>query len=85
MVWTPEQTAVFLDRAAKHRLYSLYHLIAFRGLRRGEACGQQWTDTDLGAGCSQSPRSSSRRLEGRGGSAPKTDSGERVVALDSET
>ncbi|MFG2756770.1 tyrosine-type recombinase/integrase [Streptomyces wuyuanensis] len=85
MVWTPEQTGVFLDRAAEHRLYALYHLIAFRGLRRGEACGQQWTDTDLGAGL----LTVATQLVQRGWrveeSAPKTDSGERVVALDSET
>ncbi|RPF41822.1 site-specific recombinase XerD [Streptomyces sp. Ag109_G2-6] len=85
MVWTPEQTGAFLDRAAKHRLYALYHLIAFRGLRRGEACGQQWTETDLGAGL----LTVATQLVQRGWkveeSAPKTDSGERVVALDSET
>ncbi|MER6812704.1 hypothetical protein ABT299_25865 [Spirillospora sp. NPDC000708] len=39
MAWTAEQTRVLLDRARGHRLYALYHLIAFRGLRRGEACG----------------------------------------------
>ena len=85
MVWTPEQTGAFLDRASKHRLYALFHLIAFRGLRRGEACGQQWTDTDLGA----EHLTVTTQLVQRGWkveeSAPKTDSGERVVALDSET
>ncbi len=85
MVWTPEQTGAFLDRAAKHRLYAMFHLIAFRSLRRGEACGQQWTDTDLRAGL----LTVATQLVQRGWkveeSAPKTDSGERVVALDSET
>ncbi|WP_433546817.1 site-specific integrase [Streptomyces sp. CA-294286] len=85
MVWTPEQTGQFLDRAAKHRLYALYHLITFRGLRRGEGCGQQWADTDLSAGL----LTVATQLVQRGWkveeSAPKTDSGERVVALDSET
>jgi len=50
MVWTPEQTGIFLNRAAGHRLYGLYHLIAFRGLRRGEACGLRWADVDLDEG-----------------------------------
>jgi integrase len=39
MVWTPEQTGQFLDFAAEDRHYALWHLIAFRGLRRGEAIG----------------------------------------------
>jgi integrase len=47
MVWTPAQTRVFLTRARRHRLYALYHLIAFRGLRRGEGCGLRRPDTDL--------------------------------------
>lgn len=40
MVWTPEQTGAFLDFVETDRLYAMWHLIAFRGLRRGEACGQ---------------------------------------------
>ncbi len=47
MVWTPEQTGAFLDSAAQEPLYALYHLIALRGLRRGEAAGLSWTDLDL--------------------------------------
>jgi integrase len=49
MVWTPGQTGVFLDRADRHRLYALYHLAAFHGLRRGELCGLVWENLDLGA------------------------------------
>ncbi|TDD62424.1 site-specific integrase [Actinomadura rubrisoli] len=47
MVWAPEQTGLFLDRATKFRLYALYHLMAFAGIRRGEACGLEWPDVDL--------------------------------------
>jgi catechol 2,3-dioxygenase-like lactoylglutathione lyase family enzyme len=43
----PAQTAAFLRHAQGHRLYPLYHLIAFRGRRRGEACGLRRADTDL--------------------------------------
>jgi hypothetical protein len=39
MVWTPEQTAVFLQAAGRHRLHALWRLIATRGLRRGEGAG----------------------------------------------
>lgn len=50
MVWTPEQLGQFLDEAEASRLYAFYHLIAFRGLRRGEGVGQEWAYVDLDAG-----------------------------------
>lgn len=46
-VWTTAQTAKFLDAIRWHRLYAAYHLIALRGLRRGEAAGLRWCDVDL--------------------------------------
>lgn len=49
MVWTPTQIGAFLDEAESHRLYALYHLIMFRGLRRGEAVGLEWAGLDLDA------------------------------------
>jgi integrase len=51
MVWTPAQTGSFLDHAhaVDDRLYALYHLIVFTGLRRGEVCGVHWDDVDLDA------------------------------------
>lgn len=49
MVWTPDQTGRFLDTAANYRLYALYHMLTFAGLRRGEACGLGWADVDLDA------------------------------------
>ena len=38
-VWTAAQTAQSLRRVRGHRLYTLFHLVARRGLRRGEAAG----------------------------------------------
>lgn len=49
-VWTAEQAGVFLDQAARHRLYPIFQLIAYRGLRRGEAVGLRWQDADLDRG-----------------------------------
>ncbi len=49
-VWTAQQTAQFLGQIRGHRLYALFHLIALRGLRRGEAAGLRWADLDLTAG-----------------------------------
>ena len=46
-VWTAAQTAQFLGCIQDHRLYAAYHLIALRGLRRGEAAGLRWRDVDL--------------------------------------
>lgn len=46
-VWTLVQLGKFLDHAYQHRLYALFHLIAFRGLRRGEACGAKWEFLDV--------------------------------------
>ena len=39
--------AVPARRSRDHRLYAAYHLIALRGLRRGEAAGLRWCDVDL--------------------------------------
>ncbi|GGU89796.1 site-specific integrase [Streptomyces filipinensis] len=85
MVWTPEHTGLFLDHVAEDRLYALFHLIAFRGLRRGEACGQKWTDTHLDAGLI----TVAKQLVVDGWEVyeddPKTDAGARTIALDSDT
>lgn len=85
MVWTPEQTGAFLDFVAGDRLYAMWHLIAFRGLRRGEACGQPWSETNLDT---HSLTVSSQLVQDGWeveASDPKTDSGSRVVALDDDT
>ncbi|MCJ0871191.1 site-specific integrase [Streptomyces sp. AP-93] len=85
MVWTPEHTGLFLDHIAEDRLYALFHLIAFRGLRRGEACGRRWTDTHRDAGLI----TVAKQLVVNGWEVyeddPKTDSGARTIALDSDT
>jgi len=85
MVWTPEHTGLFLDHVTEDRLYALFHLIAFRGLRRGEACGQRWTDTRLDAGLI----TVAKQLVVNGWEVyeddPKTDAGARSIALDSDT
>ncbi|MFF1416721.1 tyrosine-type recombinase/integrase [Streptomyces sp. NPDC058280] len=85
MVWTPEQTGAFLDFVAGDRLYAMWHLIAFCGLRRGEACGQPWSETNLDT---HSLTVSAQLVQDGWDvetSEPKTDSGFRVVALDDDT
>jgi integrase len=75
----------FLDAAEQDQLYPLFHLIAHRGLRRGEACGVSWTDVDLDAARltvrAQLVQVGWEVMEG----APKSDAGERTIALDAGT
>ncbi|MEV6154356.1 site-specific integrase [Nonomuraea sp. NPDC052129] len=85
MVRTPVQLGAFLDYAAADRLYALYHLIAFRGLRRGEACGARWADSELDEGL----LATAEQLTNVGGEvkegSPKTESSDAGVALDKVT
>ncbi|URN07127.1 site-specific integrase [Actinomadura madurae] len=86
MVWTPEQIGAFLDHAADHPLYPLFHLMAFRGLRRGEACGLAWPDLGL-AGASLTVRENRVKItyqEIEDGH-PKTGAGDDMIPLDSGT
>ncbi|MGW7082350.1 site-specific integrase [Streptomyces sp. NPDC054871] len=50
MVWTPDQTGEFLDAAAHHPMYIMWHLMVFRAPRRGEATGLPWTEVDMTRG-----------------------------------
>jgi Phage integrase, N-terminal SAM-like domain len=85
MIWTPEQTGQFLDHAAEDPLYPLFHLIAFRGLRRGEACGLPWSETDL----TNQTITITAQITQVGWAAefgePKSDASGRVVSLDTDT
>ncbi len=47
MVWSPAQCGAFLDVVEHDRLYALWHLAAFWGLRRGELVGLAWPDVSL--------------------------------------
>ena len=84
-VWTARQTAEFLRSIEGHRLYAAYHLIALRGLRRGEAAGLRWCDIDLDgktAVISQQLQQYDGRLAV---CPPKTPHSTRVIALDHTT
>ncbi|GAB2491880.1 hypothetical protein GCM10026982_15660 [Nocardiopsis aegyptia] len=85
MVYTPPQTGAFLDHAVEHRLYAAFHLIAFRGLRRGEAAGLRWPDVDLDAG-TVTPSRQRRQIGWEVEEADlKTDGSEATIALDKAT
>jgi hypothetical protein len=67
------------------RLYAAYHLIALRGLRRGEACGLRWWDLDLDGGVA----TINQQLQQYDGhivvGPPKTARSVRTIALDRTT
>jgi integrase len=84
-VWTVRQTAEFLDSVRRHWLYAVYHLIALRGPRRGEAAGLRWCDVDLDGKTAVI----SQQLQQYDGHLavcpPKTPRSVRVIALDRTT
>jgi integrase len=81
-VWTPAQTAAFLQRYCDRDLYPPYLLVALLGLRRGEVAGLRWCDVDLDGGVLMV----SHQVQDHNGRTvvcpPKTDSSVRAVALD---
>lgn len=87
MVWTPALTGAFLDHvhAADDPLYALYHLVAYRGLRRGEACGLHWADVDLPGQQLTIRWQITQHGWATSLEPPKTESSEAVVALDAAT
>jgi integrase len=84
-VWTAQQTAAFLRDIADDPLYAYYHLIALRGLRRGEAAGLAWPQVDLDTGeatiCQQLQEHSGQPVL----LPPKSVASVRTIALDFST
>jgi integrase len=84
-VWTAEQTAQLLTAIHDHRLYPAFHVIALRGLRRGEASGLRWSDLDLTSGL----LTVSRQVQYQDGRLvtcpPKSRASNRTIALDPDT
>jgi integrase len=73
MVWTAAQCGAFLDAVVGQRLYALFHLAAYWGLRRGELVGLAWADVDL----------KTRRLHVRGN--VKSEDSDREIIIDKGT
>ena len=74
MVWMPQHTGQFLDFIEAERLFALFALVAYCGLRRDEAVGLAWAEVNLDQGAASVRETGS-------GSGPKSESGERVVPL----
>ncbi|MES0837850.1 tyrosine-type recombinase/integrase [Nocardiopsis tropica] len=86
MVWTPEQTRTFLEHARRYVwLHPLFHLIALKGLRRGEAVGLPWADTRL-TDAEADIRTQVVQLSWETfTSTPKSEAGQRTITLDADT
>jgi integrase len=74
MVWLPEHTGRFLDAIASERLFALYTLVAYCGLRRDEVIGLPWAEVDLDQGVACVRQTGS-------GDGPKSEAGNRPVPL----
>ena len=86
VVLEPEQIQRLLIAAQGERLEFLYHLAVVTGLREGEIFGLKWEDVDLEKGRLKVQRQAQRvPKQGMVFSAPKTQSGIRVVSLGSTT
>jgi integrase len=72
MVGTQNQAGRFLDHVEDDRLYPLWHLATYWGLRRGELVALDWSDVRLDVGT----------VTVRNG---KTDSSDRTIRIDAET
>ena len=87
MVWTDQIVADFLDYAAEHTpdLHPLLHFLAYRGPRRGEACGLLDSEVRL----DQAEVSIVNQIAAHGRNTyykkPKSESGNRDVILDADT
>ena len=81
MVWTAAQCGAFLDSIENDRLYPLYHLAAYWGLRRSELAGLEWANADL----------KTRRLHVRQAQADdelddtKSEDSDRIITIDQDT
>lgn len=74
MVWLPQHTGRFLDFIEDERLYALFCLVAYCGLRRGEVVGLAWADLDLDHGIANV-------RETGDGEDPKSEAGVRALPL----
>ena len=81
------QVRLLLSACAEsgHYLWPCVHLIAYTGLRRGEALGLSWENVDLDARYLQVVASLVSTADGIALNPPKTASGRRLVDLDDAT
>ena len=88
--WTAEQLSAFLSWAREHsRYYVPWHVLAYTGMRRGEALALRWRDVDLDAGTVAVRRSvgvtHAKGEPAKVAEGPTKTARPRVVSLDAAT
>ncbi|MFE3196764.1 tyrosine-type recombinase/integrase [Embleya sp. NPDC059237] len=83
MVWTPEQAGEFLDAVVGTRMYPVWHLLMFVGLRRAEVCGLPWAEVSLERGTLNISETLVALSYDVWEDTPKSEEGDRTVPVDS--
>jgi integrase len=83
--WSEDELATFLAFTREDADYTLYHLVAYTGLRRGEVLGLRWRDIDLNHAQLTVREQWTRQGGPLGTSQPKSDASRRQVTLDAAT
>lgn len=85
LIWSAEELQQFLEHTRGDHLHLLFRLIAYTGLRRGEAVGLHWPAVDLDAGTLRVVQQSVQLGSRTELSEPKTQAGRRIINLDKAT
>lgn len=84
-VWTPDQLRRFLECVRSDRLFAAWLRAATTGMRRGELLGLRWADVDLDADTAAIRQIRTVVRYEVVTTRPKTEKGNRIVALDPAT
>lgn len=83
-VWTVAETRRFLDAARSDRLYALYLLAIYTGLRQGELFALKWSAVDLDSGYLRVVGTLKRIQKRTFIDPPKSAAGRRLIRLPAE-
>lgn len=87
--FTTEELKVFfaeLERSEPYKYFALFRVLAFTGMRRGEALALTWEDIDFQKDTISVNKTLAKGLNNKTiVQAPKTSTGRRVVSVDAET
>jgi integrase len=83
--WSVQELSAFLSHVRSDRMYPLFHLAAFSGMRRGELLGLHWANVDLERGVLSVVHTLVAVKHEPVFGTPKTNEGRRSVPLDAGT
>jgi integrase len=81
----PEQVKTLIDATTDHRHGVMIRFVFMTGCRRAEVCGARWGDVDLDAGTFTVRQTIVAPRYEMQITSPKSEDGERTIALDDET